>query len=117
MYAAYRNDPEFMRVDAVVFFHLPSLAEAYMALNKSLVIVSSTRFELGRLAPDRMQRLVNNLRRIASSPFNTIAANNKYDQEFLKYFTGLDVELIPSYCGYSGVTYQPTKTEFLIGGR
>ena len=57
-----------------------------------------------------------NLRDIAANPRNTVAANNKYDAEYVKYFTGLkDVPVMPNYCGYTGVSYDPQKTEILIG--
>ena len=56
-----------------------------------------------------------NIRLIASNPFNVIAANNKYDQEYVKYFTGLDVLLLPSYCGYPKVTYSPSRPQILVG--
>jgi hypothetical protein len=53
--------------------------------------------------------------KIASHPENTIGANNIYDVEYMKYFTGLKhVDYIPSACYYVTATYQPIKNSFLI---
>ena len=57
-----------------------------------------------------------NLVDIAANPRNVVAANNRYDAEYVKYFTGIqDVPVIPNFCGYTGVSYKPTRREFLIG--
>jgi hypothetical protein len=56
-----------------------------------------------------------NLRAIARNPRNIIAANNVYDQVYIKYFTGLDAMYLPSWCGDNSVTYLPTRLEILLG--
>ena len=39
-----------------------------------------------------------------------MAANNKYDAEYIRYFAGVDALYIPSYCGYaSKAQYSPVK--------
>jgi len=48
-----------------------------MPFNKSLVVVASTRFEIGRHDPKRWRLWVENLRTIARHPRNVVAANNR----------------------------------------
>ena len=50
---------------------------------------------------------------------NVVAANNYYDAEYIAHFTGLRVEVIPSYCGYaaSKAHYRPTFSRPLLLAR
>ena len=59
-----------------------------MPFNKSIAVIAHTRYELGRHTPEEWNLLNENLQRIAASPYNIIAANNLYDQQYIKYFTG-----------------------------
>lgn len=47
---------------------------------------------------------------------NVIAANNPYDVEYIKYFTGYTPLLLRSYCNYTGTKYNPTRPGFLVPG-
>jgi hypothetical protein len=47
-YNYYRNDEEFESVDAVLCQHAASLAELYMPFNRTLIVIASCRYELGR---------------------------------------------------------------------
>ena len=72
-----------------------------MPFNKTLIVISSTRYEIGRHDFQRWTIWNNNLRRIAGVRGNVVGANNAYDQQYMKYFTGLNnIKLLPSYCGY-----------------
>lgn len=104
------------KVDAFLCHHACGMCEAYMAFNKSLVVVASTRFEIGRHEPRRWELWNQNLRAIAAHPRNIVAANNRYDAEYIKYFTGIkDVPVLPNYCAYTRVQYSPSKPQVLIG--
>ena len=71
-----------------------------MPFNKSLIVVASTRYEIGRHDPRRWKAWNANLKAIAAHPRNVVAANNRYDAEYVKYFTGLShVPVLPNYCG------------------
>jgi hypothetical protein len=99
-----------------------------MPLNKSIIIYATTRLEFGRYdelvdwrkkdinkhSPKRWEEWVNNLKKIAALPGNVIAANNMYDAQYIKYFTGLEVEYIPSWCTVNA-SWNPTRPEFLLG--
>jgi hypothetical protein len=114
-YDVYRADPEMLTVDAFLCLHATAMCELYMPFNRSLIVVASTRYEIGRHDAASWQQWNDNLRLIASNPFNTIAANNRYDQAYVKYFTGIqDVLLLPNKCGYVTARYRPTRREILI---
>eukprot|EP01036_Dinobryon_divergens_P031266 gene31266-40635_t len=106
-YRVYRApDSQLMAADAVLCNHAVSLCEIFMPFDKPMVVIASTRYEVGRWDASSWTRWNNNLQRIAARPENTIAANNLYDLEYMKYFTGLkNIILLPNFCGYVNATY------------
>ena len=113
-YNSYRNDKEFLAADAILCQHATSLCELYMPFGKPIIVIASTRYEIGRHSIHRWKRWNDNLHRIASNPYNTIAANNRYDLEYVKYFTSLvegtgekSIQLLPNYCDYVNTVYRP----------
>jgi hypothetical protein len=64
---------------------------------------------------DRWIEWNDNLKRIASNSRNVVAANNAYDAAYIQHFTGIKVQILPSQCGYTGVTYAPSRSEILVG--
>lgn len=113
-YRFYQDEPEMNLVDAFVCFHPAAMCELYMPFNRSLIIIASTRFELGRFEPAQWHRWNENLKQISRDPKNVVAANNRYDAEYIHYFTGVRAIVLPSFCGYTESDYQPTRKEFLI---
>jgi len=113
-YEAYKNDTELQSVDAFVCFHPASMCELFMPFNKSLIVIASTRYELGRFGADRWRRWNSNLVQIAKTPTNVVGGNNRYDVEYIKYFTGIQPQLLPSFCGYLSNTYTPSRPGFLL---
>ena len=112
----YAHDERMDSVDAFLCHHATGLCEVFMAFGRPLIAVVSTRYEIGRTEYWAWRRLNANLVAIASDPRNTIAANNWYDAEYLKHFTGLkEVRMIPNLCGYIEDKYSPSKPEILIG--
>eukprot|EP01031_Cornospumella_fuschlensis_P047035 gene47035-57597_t len=115
-YEAYRQDPEFMAADAILCTHAISMCEIFMPFKKPLILIASTRYEIGRHDMVSWQRWNSNLELIASKAHNTIAANNAYDLEYMKYFTPLrNISLLPSHCGYVNAKYTPDASKgFLL---
>jgi len=113
-YETYKNDVELQSVDAFVCFHPASMCELFMPFNKSLIVIASTRYELGRFGVDHWTRWNNNLVQIAQTPGNVVGGNNQYDVEYIKYFTGIQPQLLPSFCGYLSNTYAPYRSGFLL---
>ena len=112
----YHKNEQFKRVDAFLFTYSSGLSELFMAFGKPLIIIASVRYEVGRLDPAAWENLNENLRNIAMDERNTIAANNRYDLEYLKHFTGLtDIKLLPNICDYVSAVYDRARVEVLIG--
>ena len=102
-----KNDSEIARVDAFAMFYCFSQFEMYRPYNKSIISISALRYEACRKNPKRWDELNGNLSELYGSPTHVIGANNQYDKEYIGYFTGLKIELLPSFCLYSGGYYNP----------
>lgn len=101
----------FAHVDAFVCFHPPALCELFMPFNKSVLVLASVNLELARENPPRWRAWLRNLRAIAADRRNVVAANNRYDVEYIRHFTGGAVApaYLPAFCGYTGAAYDPAK--------
>eukprot|EP00965_Chrysotila_dentata_P056132 1860433-Pleurochrysis_carterae.AAC.5 len=94
------------------------MCELYMPFNRSLLVLASVNLELGRENPQRWAEWVASLRAIAASPRNVVAANNRYDAEYIRYFAGIEAVYVPSYCGYvSRSQYTPDFTRPVLIAR
>ena len=103
-------------ISAFVCQHALPLCEVYMSFPQPMMLIASTRYEIGRYDAASWNRLNINLHAITSRPGNVLAANNMYDAEYLKHFTCIDeVAIIPNICEYVGTVYSPTRPEYLIG--
>eukprot|EP01116_Phalansterium_solitarium_P014288 TRINITY_DN31871_c0_g1_i1.p1 TRINITY_DN31871_c0_g1~~TRINITY_DN31871_c0_g1_i1.p1 ORF type:complete len:515 (-),score=118.33 TRINITY_DN31871_c0_g1_i1:195-1739(-) len=108
----------FREVDAFFCSMVPANCELFLPFNKPIIMMLPVPLEFGRESPERFWELVNNVIKMSQDPRVLFAANNLYHQMYVKYFTGLDIPLIPSYCGYaeSERGYNPTRPEILLGG-
>ena len=136
-YERYREDEEMARVDIVTCSHPASNCELFLPLNKSMIVLATTRIEFGRNDPEvgwrkpimdkqspatgdvRWREWVHNLRLIAASKRNVVAANSLYDKHYIEYFTGIqNVHFLPSLCKPADaplLRYSPFRSQFLIG--
>lgn len=116
-FEAYQDDPEMQSVDAFLCNHAAALCEVFMPFTKPMIVLASTRYELGRhYDVERWREWNQNLELIAKQPGSIVAANNAYDAEYIKYFTAIpDVPVIQSYCGYVDAIYTPMRLEILVG--
>jgi len=114
-YARYRNDPDWLLADAFLCFHPAATCELFVPFKKPIIIWTTIRIDNGRMFASERNLWLDTLRTsIASDPRNVIASNNRYDVEYIRYFTGIDSALLPSYCGYTRTTYNPTRPGFLV---
>ncbi len=67
-YEYYKNDLLMKRVDAFVCFHPAAMCELFMPFNRTIIVIASTRYELGRYSVDEWNEWNKNLRIIASNP-------------------------------------------------
>jgi len=65
-YQYYKNDPLMNRVDVFICFHPAAMCELFMPFNRTIIIIASTRYELGRFSADEWNEWNKNLRIIAS---------------------------------------------------
>ncbi|ESO07279.1 hypothetical protein HELRODRAFT_191120 [Helobdella robusta] len=93
-------------VDVVYCSYPASLCEIYLKLNKSVIVLATTRYDVGRYTVERLNELNENFRVLAKNPWNFFGGNNLYDARwFLEYYTGIKAKHLPSMCDY-------TKTEY-----
>ena len=111
---SYKIDIELLSADAFACFLPPAMCELFEPFNRSLLVIVPTRYEAGRLQPDRWTRWNKNLIRMSQNPQHVIAANNLYDAKYVLYFTGIRPLLIPSYCGYLPDKYAATRPGFIL---
>ena len=142
-YEEYSSDEELLSVDFFLCTHASSMCELFMPFGKPIIVVASTRYEIGRHGVSewrewndylalimlkskwgseevKRRSAVKGHTHIHSGGANVVAANNRYDQEYMQYFTGLDgIQLLPSICETFSedsvrVHYAPTRQEILI---
>ena len=101
-YTYYSHNVDFMEnVDVIVCTHAASLCELYMPFDKPMIIIASTRYEIGRHSEERWAQWNDNLQRVAAKKGNFVAANNVYDKYYIEHFTGIkNVLLLPSLATY-----------------
>jgi len=116
-YEAYKNEPLMQSVDAFICYDPPAICELYEPFNKSLIVIASNRYYITRQSNDRWKTWNEHLVSYASDPQNVVAANNRYDVEMIRYFTGLEAELIPNFAGYTRTKYNPSCQGFLLAKR
>eukprot|EP00658_Telonema_sp_P-2_P002063 TRINITY_DN10785_c0_g2_i1.p1 TRINITY_DN10785_c0_g2~~TRINITY_DN10785_c0_g2_i1.p1 ORF type:complete len:506 (+),score=34.67 TRINITY_DN10785_c0_g2_i1:878-2395(+) len=67
----------------------------------------------------RWKEWVANLQSIAANPMNVVAANSKFELEYIKFHTGLNATYLPSWCGgaqtWPVILGPPSRHEILLG--
>ena len=110
----YELDNELDSVDVFLCIHPVAMCELYMGFNKSMIIYTAHRYELGRTDPVQWNEWNKNLHKIHDDDSNFVIANNRYDAEYMRFFTGIQPILLPSYFGWITKSYDPKKKEFLL---
>ena len=120
-YNYYRNDPLMLRVNAFYCSFPASICETYMPLNRTIIWLPAHRFTLGRCTRPEIDRLILHMQqsvRREQQPKNFVAAGGRYDQEYIKYYTGLDAIFLPvNSLWYAGnaTKFTQNRTEILVG--
>ena len=89
----------------------------WMPFNKTIVFIPAHRYNMGRCSIEETERLNEHLYTLArmNDPKHVISATSKYDLEYLRHYTDLEVLPLYSYCSYTANnTYAPTRAEFPI---
>ena len=146
--AHYTRDDEFRRVDAFLCSYPAANCELFVPFNKSLIVYVTSRLEFGRFdsflksrkpyvddakSLERWRSWVQTLIDLSRDPKHVIVANSRYDVEYIRFYTGIDAEYVPSWCGDDDGSYgdpfirgeawfgscihpkwTPTRSEFIV---
>lgn len=96
----------------------PAFLELYIETGKPILVVIATRYESPYT--DRQSewlRLNDTLVQGLNTGQLIIAANNRADAEYLKYFTGIDASYVPSLCEYTNQQRNQNSGKRLIISR
>lgn len=101
--------------DGFIITHNASFSLLYEKFNKPIIIVNSSRYENPFTAqPKKWNWLNNYLIEGIKNQKIFIVSNNKGDQAYLKYYTGIESTHIPSLCLYTDAKYTGNKDGFIF---
>jgi len=80
----YGAQQEWLSVDAFVCMHPAATCELFLPFNRTIIIVTTIRYDNGRLAVTDWKRWNARLVSIAADSRNVIAANNLYDVHYMQ---------------------------------
>ena len=120
-FSFYQLDPVMANVNAFYCSFPMSLCEVYMSLNRSIIWLPAHRFTLARCSRPELDRLIYHLQQSVQpyrQPKHFLAAGGRYDQEYIKYYTGLDAILLPTnafWYAFNVTRWTETRKEILVG--
>lgn len=101
--------------DVFIVTHSAIFSLLYEKFDKPIIFVNSTRYDNEFITdPEKLDWLNKYLQDGVRKNRIFIVSNNKADRAYLKYFTGLDSELIPSLCSYTKDRYTGKNSGFII---
>ena len=111
--STYQDDEKIKHVNGFVCTFPASMCQLWMAFeNKSIVFMPAHRYNLGRCTVQDWNLLNKQLKKMEFNEKDTIAAMSRYDLEYLKYYTGIEALLVPSYSGfYFNSVYNPQNVQ------
>jgi len=90
--------------DGFIVTYSPAFFELFSHTDKPILAVAATRYEAPYTGNQvRWNELNHELNRNVLEGKLTLIANNKGDADYLNYFTGIEVKVLPSYCGGKGI--------------
>jgi len=106
------------RFDGFVVTHTPSFAQLYRSLDKPILVVNSTRYE----APysndkSKWKNLDSFLINSVEKKNLLLVSNNQGDADYLKYNTGINSRVFPSFCDYTNLVWRPGGLQNIIVSR
>ena len=106
-------------IDAFICSFPASMCQLWLPMNKSMIFLPAHRYNLGRCSVNEWRQLDEDVLKLNASSISrahTIGAVSRYDIEYMKYYTGIQGTLVPSYGGfyYNPNLYKGDKKEILI---
>lgn len=113
-----QNKDELDQYDAFIACYPAEFAMLYERWNKPIIIVNCIRYDHpNTFNPSLRNRLNDFLKRKHEDGTLYLVCNNKGDQFYTEYFTGIHGMHIPSLCEYTNAKYTGTKNQFVIHDR
>lgn len=86
--------------DGFIATYSPTFFEFFRVTDKPILAVAATRYEAPYTSsPSKWAKFNESLISAVQDGQLTLAANNRGDADYLRYFTGLEVQVVPSFCG------------------
>ena len=107
------------KIDAFICNYPARMCQLWIPTNKSVIFMPSHRYNIGMCGVNEWKKLNEDIKILSDGALdkgNVIGALSRYDVEYLKYYTGIQADVIPSYSGfYVNIdSYQPDKREIAI---
>jgi len=83
-YSVYGGQADWQSVDAFVCLHPAATCELFQPFNRTIIIVTTTRYDAGRRSVGDWRRWNDRLTRLAANERNVVAANNQYDVDYMR---------------------------------
>lgn len=113
-----QHKDELSKYDAFICCYPAEFALLYEKWNKPIIIVNCIRYEHPNTFNDHLRNRLNDfLKKKNSEGKLYLVCNNKGDQWYTEYFTGIHGMHIPSLCEYTNAKYTGTKDKFVIHDR
>lgn len=122
-YKEYKSNPVIQSIDAFICSFPFSQCEIYFPFNKSIIWMAAHRYSLGRCTKEQWTRLNEHLEMVSSNKITNapsfIIGMNKYDVEYLNYYTGIEsIELVDALgmlYGAEHMLFTQSRSEILLG--
>ena len=90
-------------IDAFICTYPTAICQLWMPMNKSITFLPAHRYNLGKCTVEEWNKLDEDIKTLnleSSAKGHIIGTLSRYDVEYLKYYTGIEAELVPSYSGF-----------------
>jgi len=104
-FEALRASPLLAQTDAVVCSHPAALCEVWLPFNKSILLIVTANLELARENSQRWAAWLRTIVAMSKAPRVVVAANNRYDQAYVRHFTGVRPLYLPTLANYVSARY------------
>jgi len=107
------------KIDAFICNFPARMCQLWIPTNKSVIFMPSHRYNLGMCGVEEWKKLNQDIQSLSDEALDkghVIGALSRYDVEYLKYYTGIQADLVPSYSGfYVNIdSYQPDQRNIAI---
>jgi hypothetical protein len=86
--------------DGFIVTYTPAFLQLFSKTDKPILAVAATRYEAPYTGSPKLWEALNeDIKKMVGSGQLTLVANNKGDADYIKFFTGLNIDVVPSYCG------------------